>query len=115
MKKFKIIDFWISIVLIMIFTMVSIINGDFTFLIGYLVVGAWQVISMIVHIYAGLFIHKAGARYIYHWITLIALITIPIGSYLILLFTAPFMAVYYTYLCYRETYVKMKRPLSILK
>jgi len=40
----------------------------------------------------------------------------PLGSYLILFFMAPVMAVYYTYLCYDEVYVQMQqRPISLLK
>jgi len=115
MKQFKIIDFWISSLLIAGFAMASMINMDYTFLMGYIVVGSWQVISMIVHLAARSFIYKSGARYVYNWITLIALVTIPLGSFWILLFTAPFMAVYYTYLCYRETYIMMQRPLALLK
>jgi hypothetical protein len=115
MKQFKIIDFWISSLLIAGFAVASIINMDFTFLIGYIVIGGWQVISMIVHLVARSFIYKGGPRFVYNWITLAALITMPIGSFWILLFTAPFMAIYYTYICYKETYVMMQRPLALLK
>jgi hypothetical protein len=114
-KRFKIIDFWISCLLITGFTIASVFNGDYTFLIGYIVVGSWQVISMIVHLATGTFIYKKGSRYVYNWITLISLITMPVGSIFILFFTAPFMALYYTYLCYNEIYVKMQRPLALLK
>jgi hypothetical protein len=110
MKQFKIIDFWISCILIAVFTVTSIFNGDFTFIIG-----GWQVISMIVHLAAGSFIYKEGARYSYNRLILIAIIALPLGSFLILLFTAPIMAVYYTHLCYRETFVMMRRPLALLK
>jgi hypothetical protein len=121
MKTFKIIDLWISIGLICIFIILMIFKGkgfgfgfgnDLLF-IGYFFVGGWQVISMIIHAATGCFTY--GARNVYHWIALIALITIPIGSFLILLFTAPFMAVFYTWLCWREVYIKMKRPLNILR
>jgi hypothetical protein len=115
MKRFKIIDFWISCILITAFTIVSIYGGGWTFLIGYIVVGSWQVISMIVHVVTGTFIYKGGSRYVYNWITLISVITMPVGSIFILYFTAPFMAIYYTYLCYNETYIKMQRPLALLK
>ncbi|MEP7255608.1 MAG: hypothetical protein ABI666_07510 [Ferruginibacter sp.] len=115
MKKFKTIDMWISIALITGFGIASIINHDYTFIIGYFAVGGWQVISMIVHAVDKWFTEKRGARYIYHWITFISVITMPIGSFWILLFTAPFMAVYYTWLCYNEVYVKMQRPLAQLK
>ena len=115
MKQFKVIDFWISSILIAGFLVASMINRDFTFLAGHIIVGAWQVISMIVHAATQCFTYKSGARYWYHWITLIFLLTMPVGSFWILLFTAPFMAIYYTCLCYNETYVKMQRPLAVLK
>lgn len=115
MKKFKEADMWISIVLIAGFTMASLINRDYTFIIGYFVVGGWQVISMIIHVFNKWFTEKWGSRYIYHWITVISLITMPMGSFWILLFTAPFMAVYYTWICYTEVRKMYERPLNVLK
>ena len=115
MKKFKQIDVWISISLISIFTALGFVRLDYTFFVGYFVVGGWQVISMLVHIAQKWFTDKGGARYIYNWITLVSLITFPLGTFWILLFTAPFMAVYYTYQCYDEVYVKMQRPPALLK
>ncbi len=113
MKTFKLIDFWVSVGLIIVFTVLSLFKQDNTFMTGYFVVGGWQVTSMLTHVFTGTFTN--GARSIYHWITLIAVFTMPIGSIWILLFAAPFMAVYYTWLCYNEVYVKMKRPLAVLK
>ncbi len=115
MKQFKILDFWISSLLIISFTIASIFKGDGTFMYGYFIVGGWQVISMVVHIAARCFIYKGSSRNVYSWIVLISIITIPIGSFIILLFTAPVMAIYYTWICYNEIYVKMQRPLAILK
>ena len=115
MKKFKTIDYRISILLITVFTLMSLINRDGTYIIGYFVIGAWQAISMIVHAWNGWFTRSRNARYVYHWIVLISVLTLPIGSFIILLFTAPFMAVYYTYLCYQEVSVRMQRPLALLK
>lgn len=96
MKKVKEIDAWISSILIAGFAIVSIINYDDTFIVGYFVVGGWQVISMIVHAVTKTFTNKRGSRYAYHWITAVSLATMPLGSFWILLFTAPFMAVFYT-------------------
>ncbi len=121
MKTFKIIDVWTSIGLICSFTFLVIYvgkgfsGGNNLLFTGYFIVGGWQVISMLVHAISGCFTNKSGARYLYHWITLISLATIPVGSFWILLFTAPFMAFFYTWLCYREVYIKMTRPLDILK
>lgn len=115
MKTFKLVDFWGSAGLIIVFTILSIFKEHFTFIVGYFAVGAWQVTSMLVHVFTRTFIRRPGARYAYNWVTLIAVVTMPLGSFRILLFTAPFMAVYYTWICYREVYVKMQRPLAVLK
>ncbi len=120
MQQFKVIDFWVNTGLIISFIIIGILEGtdDFLsngFLTGYFVVGGWQVISMLVHAYNRCFTNRRGARYIYHWITFIAVGTMPAGSFWILFIAAPFMAVYYTYLCYKETYIKMQRPLALLK
>jgi len=119
MKQFKIIDFWINIGLILSSVIISFLekSEDFLhngFLLGYFIVGGWQVISMLAHAYNRCFTSRWGARYIYHWITFIAVITMP-GSFWVLLYAAPFMAIYYTYLCYKEVYIKMQRPLALLK
>lgn len=115
MKKFKTIDFYISVVLIVFFVILSLIKMKSTFFVGYFVVGAWQVISMIIHVIKKWFIQRGGVRYVYHWITLVAVLTMPIGSFWILLFIAPFMAVFYAWICYKEVFVKMVRPLDQLK
>lgn len=115
MKKFKKIDLFINITLIIVFTVYWIIKQDSSFFLAYFVVGGWQVISMLIHVFNKCFTYKRGSRYIYHWVTFVSLATMPLGSYWILLYIAPFMAIYYTYLCYHEVYVKMQRPLAVLK
>ncbi len=115
MKKFKKIDYLLSIILITGFAIATLINKDYTFILGYFVVGAWQSFSMLVHAYHRLFTKKNGTRFIYHWITLISLVTLPFGSYWFLLFAAPFMAVFYTGLCFTEVRKMNQRPLAILK
>lgn len=115
MKKFKTIDLFINISLIIGFAVYWLINQDDSFFLAYFIVGAWQVISMLFHSYNKCFTYKKGSRYIYHRVTLVSLVTMPLGSFWILLYTAPLMAIYYTYLCYHEVYVKMQRPLAVLK
>ena len=115
MKKFKQIDCWVSVVLIAGFTVATLISNGNTLFTGYFVVGGWQVFSMLVHTYHRLFVGKGSRRYVYHWITLISLVTFPVGSYWILLFTAPFMAIYYTWLCFNEVKQMSQRPIAILK
>ena len=124
MKKFKVYDLWINIILIFGFTIFGLIKFDYSFLIGYCVVGAWQIISMFIHGHYRWFSQKAGRRFIYHNIVFVIFLLITFGFLilpllyfilLILLFAAPFMAVYYTLMCYNEVYVKMQRPISLLK
>ncbi|MGG9970381.1 hypothetical protein ACQ33O_01200 [Ferruginibacter sp. SUN002] len=115
MKKFKTADLYISIALIIGFLIVSLIRRDGTFVVGYFVVGGWQVISMIMHVVNKWFTEKWGVRFIYHLITLVALVTAPLGGFYVLLFVAPFMAVFYAWICYNELHVKMVRPLDQLK
>jgi hypothetical protein len=116
MKKFKEIDVWVSLALIIGSLFLPLFGGDFSFMYGYFIVGGWQVISMLVHILNPEWkSFPNNSRNVYYWITIISLASMPIGGYIILLFTSPFMALFYTYMCYDETYVKMKRPLDILK
>ncbi len=115
MKQFKQTDMWISIVLIVGFAIAGLVRQDYIILIGYFVVGGWQVISMIVHAWNHWFTRERGARFIYHWVTFFSLITMPMGFFWVLSFTAPFMAVYYTWLCYTEIHKLNERPLAVLK
>ena len=124
MKTFKIIDVWGSTTLIVFFLMAAIIRQDGTFIYGYFATGAWQVVSMLAHLYNNRFCEKGGARVTYHRMVIIILCCVLAGMVFppllmmvlaILLFAAPVMAIYYTWLCYEEVYVKMKRPLEVLK
>jgi hypothetical protein len=124
MKIFKLIDTWTSMALIFIFLVLSVAWGGTTLLTGYFVVGGWQVISMIVHAVNGWFCYEGGKRLVYHWVVAITIMVALLGFLvypllyfvlLALLFAAPFMAIYYTMICYEEVYVKMRRPLDLLK
>jgi hypothetical protein len=131
MKKFKSADLLISILLIVIAVVYAIIKRNQTAFAGYFVVGAWQVISMLLHYKKQLFTQTGGSRSNYHkCILAIALFTailllaakltewmlLPLLLFLaFLLFTAPVLAIYYAWLCYNETYVKMRRPMYFLK
>ena len=117
MKTFKKFDLLVSVMLIAIGMVYDCTasNGFEAVILSYFVVGGWQVISMIVHIAGKCFIYRGGARYAYNWVTFISLVTFPLGSFWILFFTAPFMALYYTWQCYDELYIKMRRPLALLK
>lgn len=124
MKKFKLIDTWVSISLILVGTVVSLVKLDNSFMMVYCIVGGWQMISMFVHAIKGWFTHLKTARYNYHALvtilaalSLVGLLITPVLYFVMiaLLFAAPVMAVFYTWLCYEEVYVKMQRPLAALK
>lgn len=115
MKRFKTVDLTMNVALILGSIIFGLIKRDGSFLSGYIIVGTWQVISMCVHAWNKWFVGKKGQRYIYHWITFLSVVTMPVGSFWVLLFLAPFMAIYYSWLCYHEVYVRMQRPLALLK
>lgn len=115
MKTFKIIDAWVSMVSFLVFVVLVPLYGIEMLITGYLVVGTWQVISMISHAVSTEPVGKHKARIIYHWITLVSIFTIPIGSYWILFFAAPFMAAFYTGLCFWEIKYRMARPISVIR
>lgn len=123
MKTFKKYDFWIQVSLLISFLVASLIRMDETFVVGYFVVGAWQLISMLIHFFNNWFNEKGTVRYYYHWTTFILVACMLIGCiiyyffvvFVPLLFFAPFMALFYAWLCYKELYHKMQRPLAQLK
>lgn len=115
MKTFKTIDAWVSVIAILVFVVLVPFYGVEMLITGYLVVGTWQVISMITHAVSDDHVGKHRARTAYHWITLVSIFTIPVGSYWILFFIAPFMAIYYTSLCFWEIKHGMVRPISVIR
>jgi hypothetical protein len=129
MKTFKQIDLAISIALMTGFFIAALIKQDGTFIMGYCVTGGWQIISMIVHAADGTFAGKGTARYNYHWVVA-GIISIALCSWAIqlqpllmvlfilgavLIFIAPFMAIYYSWLCWTELLTLRKREFIHLK
>jgi hypothetical protein len=107
MKTFKIIDVVISLTLILLFTIWMVIDPSPETLIGgYIITGGWQLISMLVHAINKWFTKKGGTRFVYHWVAVISVIALPFGFFWVLVFTAPFMAAFYTGLCYSEIPLK---------
>mgnify|MGYP003507184520 CR=1 FL=1 len=129
MKTFKQIDIAVSIALITGFFIAALIRADETFIIGYFVTGGWQVISMLVHAADGTFAGKGTARYNYHWSVVIIigivlfawaiqiqpLLVIAFVLASILVFIAPLMAIYYSWLCWAELSALRKRAFIHLK
>ena len=132
MKKFKIIDFRLSVILIIGFVFFGFVTRDGKFIHGYFIVGGWQMVSMIIHLANQWFTERGNLRYRYQklvfWFVLIFTLLIGLGwfveettwtPFLIasfsILYLTPFMAFFYTYICYEETFIKMKRPMELLK
>ena len=124
MKRVKQIDTGVSATLIVGFVIWALLTFDHTFIIGYFVVGGWQVMSMIVHGINSWFCEKGSRRYHYQWVVAsifilaaLGLVVYPVLFVLLfaLMFLAPFMAAWYTWLCYQEVYIKMQRPIALLK
>ena len=121
MKTFKLIDFWISVFLIVVFTILSLVNQDETVFAAYFIVGGWQVISMIIHMIKKWLTHKGGIRRNYHiLVAIIILLGLPPFVYItffiywVMLFISPIMAVFYTSICYSELKQIARRPLDIV-
>ena len=104
MKLFKQIEFYSSVLLIAAFAISWLITReDELILTGYFVVGGLHVIGMITHVMKHWFTNSRSLRLYYHWLVVILLLLVPVGIGLfILLFAAPFMAVLYTWICWRE-------------
>lgn len=123
MKTFKQIDVWIQMLMILVFTILSLIRQDATFIIGYFTVGGWQVISMVAHEVGGSFTNAGSRRYYYHRLTLFTVLFMLLSMWLtplllifgILLFAAPVLALYYLYICYKEWQVLAAQELIHLK
>jgi uncharacterized membrane protein len=124
MKRVKKIDFEINAALIVLSVVFAFLAKGAAFLVGYFVVGTWQIISITIHYYKGWFCDKGTKRRNYQTTVIIVLISVVMGFIIkpilvviafTLLFLAPAMAVYYAIICYEETYLQMRRPLYFLK
>lgn len=109
MKTFKRTDLLISSSLLVICFIIVLFNSSMLNS-ACLVIGGWQLTSMLVHITKGWFMKKGGARFVYHYVILVILIVIilsrfvPLLSpvYFILWFGSPVLALIYTRICYDE-------------
>ncbi len=116
MKKFKWVDTWISITLFIVLSICCIVKPSFeNIVISYFIIGGWQVTSMLIHELNKWFVSLTGLRRIFHLIALSCLLLIPFGLTKFMLIIVPFMLLCYIFICYRELYTKMKRPLDVLK
>ncbi len=94
-----------------------------TLMIGYFVLGAWQLTSMAVHFYNDWHMHRHRKRYQYFYFSIIAILllcggflfpTVLLLVFVVMFFAAPVMALYYAFLCYKEVFHAYKRPSEII-
>ncbi|HNP21421.1 MAG TPA: hypothetical protein PKM63_09985 [Panacibacter sp.] len=122
MKNFKLVDFGVQILIILI-CIIAIVMDQIDFYRAYFIAGGSQLLSMLLHECLRYFTTKGTQRRVYHNICYILcgcmlltpLVYVTGVVFIPLLFAAPLMALYYLHLCYKETFVYLKRPLSILK
>lgn len=115
MRIYKITDIGISLAMLLIFALRFNSEDRLDWLFdSYFITGAWQSTSMLIHAINSWHTRKGGTRYIYHRIAFVSVITIPLGSYWILAFTAPIMALFYTGLCFLEVRNFEVRPSELL-
>jgi hypothetical protein len=123
MKTIKLYDAWIQSILISVFIILSLVNRGNSFLIGYFVVGAYQVVNTIIHV---LYNFKSIGKYRRYYNLTLIYIAFVIGiaflfpyilfivAYL-MLFVSPFLAVAYNAICFYEVKRLYERPLAQLK
>lgn len=122
MKTFKLIDFYMQAILALV-SVFTILFGNTVSYTIYIVQAAWQAISIISHTLNQQFLtsYRERKRYQFFAIGIVAVIILlhlfktDILALRIINYAAPIIFFYYLHLCYREVFVYMKRPLSVLK
>ena len=119
MKRFKQADFFGQVILIIAFIVALGTWGFSTIIAGYIIVGVWQLTSMVIHFYNEWHMNRGGKRSYYFYISVSTVVLIcaaflfpsALLSFLyLLLFLAPLMAIYYTSICYNEVFHPYRRP-----
>ena len=120
MNPYKLIDFWIQVILISGSLIYCFLDPSFL-LYAYFLVGGWQLLSCLFHaIYKGHY-YEAGDRKYYLkallWVFILGIVTIPV--WLLygfgLLFISPLLALWYTFICYHENKLLEHKSLIHLK
>jgi hypothetical protein len=99
----KKVDVYTQTVLIVGSFIYALIKIDASVIYCYFIVGGWQVLSTALHL-SITDSHKplVRDRKAYNIFLIVATVTLPVGSYLLLLLVAPFAAVWYLSISFRE-------------
>lgn len=118
MKLFKEFELLTNILLIASFTISIVITKktDLLFL-SYFIIGAVQIFGMLIHLLRKCFTNPYSKRWFYHWIVLLFLVLLTTGLPILwlLLYTAPLLALYYTYICWKELHALQLKEFVHLK
>lgn len=123
MELFKKIDFWIQLVLIICCTPLAITDVIF-FPYAYIIVGSWQVFSVLIHLLLRQSFFPATGR-LYYCRTLIGVLIVSLVFYFFqewilgylfaLIFITPGFAVWYVCICYSENKTLEHKAFAHLK
>ena len=111
MKRFKQIDVIGQFLIILTFIGIEIFQRNGTYFMGYLIIGGWQLISVILHLIFRKQLMLSPLRKIYNVVLIVVValaiiaFTIPqLGLYILLalLYIPTPMALFYNYLCFVE-------------
>jgi hypothetical protein len=102
MYTLKKIDAWGQLVVIIgCLVFVTIFSVERA-LWSYFIVGGWQVMSALLQAFLNKKHLEVWDRKTYMWFLIITIITFPIGSYWLLIYVAPFTAIWYLSISFRE-------------
>ncbi|PZR26021.1 MAG: hypothetical protein DI535_15825 [Citrobacter freundii] len=111
MKRFKAIDLRIQIFLVPLFTIIAIIDQGY-FFTAYIVVGSWQMLSALLHLWLGQHNIALKARRSYtiaafsSLILMLLFFTLGTTTFIyygaFMLIVSPMLAIWYIYICYEE-------------
>jgi hypothetical protein len=105
MKHFKLTELLIYAVILVCFPLLMLISSSFElFFPAYFITGALQLFSIIIHFINGWFIHNPWRRGYALFLLLLFLLLLFVPMYILwmLLYSAPLLAAFYVYICYRE-------------
>ncbi len=101
MITLKKIDFYGQIFLIFLTIILAVCLQETAVVFGYFITGCWQVLSTIIQACINKKLPELRERKYYQIITVIIILTSPLGAWLIL-FIAPVVAFWYLNISYRE-------------
>ena len=121
MKRIKQIDLVVQAILLLFAGIVLLLQASWVH-ICYLLLAVWQLTGIVYHQVKGVYTGRLMPRYLYHRVVvagLAVLLLTPLFPtlhfvYKSLWIAIPLSAVLYGYICYRETFRYMIRPLELV-